>query len=169
MSRRNRKQESNDPADEERQPDKPSYIKKLGNRAKVVGSLSETLVKEPKAFPKKTAHAVRPWFRKVWKARGGGLYACGFVLTFAYLEASMLIGEITAATGFADFFTEQLVELPFRFLSESLGNLIQAFIWPLPLLEFSPPWGIAILAVIYLLFRYLIKEPLEQWLFHDED
>ncbi len=169
MSRRNRQQESNEAADEERQPDKPSYIKKLGNRAKVVGSLSGTLIKEPKAFPKKTAHAVRPWFRKVWKARGGGLYACGFVLTFVYLEASMLIGEIMAATGFVDFFTEQLVELPFRFMSESLKNLISAFLWPVPLLEFSPPWGVAILAAIYLLFTYLVKEPLQQWLFHDEE
>lgn len=169
MSRRNRQQESNEAADEERQPDKPSYIKKLGNRAKVVGSLSGTLIKEPKAFPKKTAHAMRPWFRKVWKARGGGLYACGFVLTFVYLEASMLIGEIMAATGFVDFFTEQLVELPLRFMSESLKNLISAFLWPVPLLEFSPPWGVAILAAIYLLFTYLVKEPLQQWLFHDEE
>jgi len=169
MSRRNRRQGSNEPADEKRQPDKPSYIKKLGNRAKVVGSLSETLVKEPKAFPKKTAHAMRPWFRRVWKARGGGLYACGFVLTFVYLEASMLIGEIMAATGFVDFFTEQLVELPLRFLGESFKNMIQAFIWPVEIITYSPPWGIAILAAMYLLFTYLIKEPLEQWLFDDED
>jgi len=169
MSRRNKQQESNQPADEQGQPDKPSYIKKLGDRAKVVGSLSETLVREPKSFPKKTAHAARPWFRKVWKARGGGLYAFGFVLTFVYLEASMLIGEIMAATGFVDFFTEQLIELPFRFLTESLSNLIQAFIWPVPILEISPPWGVAILAAIYLLFTHLIKEPLEHWLFRDED
>ncbi len=169
MSRRNKQQESSGPADEQRQPDKPSYVKRLGNRAKVVGSLSETLVKEPSAFPKKTAYAMRPWVRKVWKARGGGLYACGFILTFAYLEASMLIGEIMAATGFVDFFTEQLVELPFRFLTESFKNLLAAFLWPIPLVEFSPPWGIAVLGAMYLTFNYLIKEPLEQWLFHDED
>ena len=169
MSRRNKQQESSGPADEQRQPDKPSYAKRLGNRAKVVGSLSETLVKEPSAFPQKTAHAMRPWVRKVWKARGGGLYACGFILTFAYLEASMLIGEIMAATGFVDFFTEQLVELPFRFLTESFKNLLAAFMWPIPLVEFSPPWGIAVLGAMYLTFNYLIKEPLEQWLFHDED
>ncbi len=169
MSRRNKQQEFNKPADEERQPDKPSYIKKLGNRAKLVGSLSETLVREPKAFPKKTAHAMRPGLRKVWKARGGGLYACGFVLTFVYLEASMLIVEIMAATGFVDFFTEQLVELPLRFLGESFKNLIQAFIWPVEVLAYSPPRGVVIFVAMYLLFKYLIKEPLEQWLFNDED
>ena len=169
MSRRKKKQKSDNPADEDPQPDKPSYAKRLGDRARTVGSLSETLVKEPKAFPKKTAHALRPWFRKVWKARGGGLYACGFVLTFVYLEASMLFGEIVSATGFVDFFTEQLLELPFRFLTESLSNLVAAFLWPLPLLQYSPPWGIGILAVIYVLFTYLVKEPLEKWLFHDEE
>jgi len=169
MSRREEKQSPNNPADEKPQPDKPSYAKRLGDRARTVGSLGETLVKEPKAFPKKTAHALRPWFRKVWKARGGGLYACGFVLTFVYLEVSMLFGEIIAATGFVDFFTEQLLELPFRFLSESLGNLVSAFLWPIPLLEFSPPWGLAILAAIYFVFAKFIKKPLEQWLFHEEE
>jgi len=169
MTRRNKKQESDNSADEKRRSDKLSYAKKLGDRARTVSSLSETLVKDPKAFPKKTAHALRPWIRKVWKARGGGLYACGFVLTFVYLEASMLFGEIIAATGFVDFFTEQLLELPFRFLSESLSNLVAAFLWPIPLLQLRPPLGIGILAVIYLLFTYLIKEPLENWLFHDEE
>ncbi len=168
MSRRNKQQKSEEPADEKRRPDKPSYAQRISNRAKVVGSLGETLVKEPRAFPKKTAHAMRPWFRKVWKARGGGLYACGFLLTFAYLEASMLIGEIVAATGFVDFFTEQLLELPLRFLSESFQNMIAAFMWPVPLIQFSPPWGFAILGAIYLLFTYLIKEPLEHWLFKDD-
>ena len=169
MSRRKKQKDSNGPADEKRKPDKPSYVKRMGDRAKLVGSLGETLVREPKAFPKKTAHAMRPWFRKVWKARGGGLYACGFVLTFVYLEASMLIAEILAATGVVSFFTEQLIELPFRFLSESLTNLVYAFLWPIPLLEFSPPWGFAILAAIYLIFEKFIKKPLTQWLFHDED
>ena len=169
MSRRKKQKDSNGSAEEKRKPDKPSYVKRMGDRAKLVGSLGETLVREPKAFPKKTAHAMRPWFRKVWKARGGGLYACGFVLTFVYLEASMLIGEILAATGVVSFFTEQLIELPFRFLSESLTNLVYAFLWPIPLLEFSPPWGFAILAAIYLIFAKFIKEPLTQWLFHDED
>ncbi len=168
MSRRNKQQKSEEPADEKRRPDKPSYVRRMGDRAKVVGSLGETLVKEPKAFPKKTAQAMRPWFRKVWKARGGGLYACGFVLTFIYLEVSMLIGEIVAATGFVDFFTEQLLELPLRFVSESFQNMIAAFMWPVPLIQFSPPWGIAILGAIYLLFTYLIKEHLEKWLFHDD-
>lgn len=169
MSRRKKQKASKDPADEDRQPDKPSYFRRLGDRAKVVGSLSETLVREPKAFPHKTAHAIRPWFRKIWNARGGGLYACGFVVTFLYLEVSTLIAEILAANGIVAFFTEQLFELLFRFLGESLKNMVLAFMWPVPLVQYSPPWGIAILVAMYLLFRYIIKEPLTQWLFKDDE
>ncbi len=169
MSRRNKQKKSDNPADQKRQPGKLSCVEKIGNSAKVIGSLSKTLVKEPKAFPRKTAHAVRPWFRKVWKARGGGLYACGFVVTFVYLEMTTLISEIMASTGAVDFFTEQLVELPFRFLSESLKNMVLAFMWPVPIVEYSPPWGIAILVAIYLIFANFIKKPLEQWLFHDDE
>ena len=112
---------------------------------------------------------MRPWFRKVWKARGGGLYACGFVLTFLYLESSMLIGEIMAATGVVSFFTEQLLELPLRFLGESLKNLLAAFMWPVPLVTLSPPLGIVILAAIYLVFTKFVKQPLEHWLFDDDN
>lgn len=169
MSRRYKQQDSKDPADERRQPDKTSYIRRLGDRAKVVSSLSGTLVKEPKAFPKKTAHALRPWFRKVWDARGGGLYACGFVLTFVYLEVSTLIGEILTAKGIVDFFTEQLVELLFRFFGESVKNMVLAFMWPVPIVQYSPPWGIAMLVGIYVVFAKFIKEPLEQWLFKDDE
>ncbi len=169
MSRRNNHKESENPADEQRQPDKPSRFQKMGNRVRNVGLLGHTLVKEPKAFPGKTAKTLRPWFRKVWKARGGGLYACGFVVTFVYLEATTIIGEILASKGIVEFFTEQLVELPLRFLGESFKNMIQAFLWPLPVAEFSPPWGIAILVAMYLFFTRFVKEPLEQWLFHDEE
>ena len=47
--------------------------------------------------------------------------------------------------------------------------MIQAFIWPVDIITYSPPWGIAILAAMYLLFTYLIKAPLAQLLFHDEE
>lgn len=169
MSRRKNEQATDQPADDDRQPEKPSYIRKLGNRAKAVGLLSETLVREPKAFPRQTATTFRPWFRKVWKARGGGLYACGFIVAFIYLEATTIIEEILASTGLASFFTEQIFEFIFRFFGESLKNMVLAFMWPVPIVQYSPPWGIAILVAIYLVFANFIKKPLEQWLFDRKD
>ena len=153
MSRRDKKRESKDPADEKRRPDKPSYAKKtwrsrqnsrLSRRDAGQGteSLSEEncacfATMDPKGMESTWRRSVRLWFC---------LNVC-------------LSGNFDVVRR----------DLPFRFLTESLSNLVAAFLWPLPLLEFSPPWGIAILAAIYLLFTYLIKEPLEKWLFHEEE
>jgi hypothetical protein len=157
------------PADATRRPAKPSFVERLGNSVRDIGVLGRTLVREPKAFPKQTARTFRVWMRKVWNARGGGFYACGFVVTFIYLEASTIIGEIAAATGVVSFLTDQLVEFLFRFLGDSFGNMIQAFIWPLPIVSYSPPWGIVIFAGMYFVFAGVMKKPLEEWLFHDEE
>lgn len=149
--------------------EKPPRFRKLGERVKDISSLGQTLVKEPKAFPRQTAETLRPWFRKAWKTKGGGLYACGFVVTFIYLEVVTVVSEILSSEGVVDFFTAQLLEFFFRFFGESLQNMIHAFIWPVEVIAFSPPWGIAILVAMYLLFTYLVKEPLEKWLFHEEE
>ena len=37
----------------------------------------------------------RTWFRKVWKVRGGGLYACGFAVAFIILEVGSLADDVT--------------------------------------------------------------------------
>jgi hypothetical protein len=42
----------------------------------------------------KTHGWFRGWFRKVWKVRGGGLYALGFALSFVYFEISSLGDDI---------------------------------------------------------------------------
>ena len=36
----------------------------------------------------------RNWFRKVWRLRGGGLYACGFAITFVVLEIGSLADDV---------------------------------------------------------------------------
>ena len=169
MTRRKKQDEVEKPADEESQPAKPSYFQRLGARAKEVGDLGQTLVREPKAFPKKTATTMRPWFRKVWKSRGGGLYALGFIVTFVYLEIRTLLDEVMSSDGVVDFFTAQLLEFMFRFATESIMNMVTAFLWPVKLIEFSPIWGIGILVAMFLVFTHFIKKPLEEWLFHDED
>ncbi len=52
---------------------------------------------------------------------------------------------------------------------EYFKNVMQAFIWPVQVITYSPPWGIAIFIGTHLLLTYLIKQPLERWLFDDED
>lgn len=126
------------------------------------------LVTEPRAFPGALGKVAKRFVCTLWDARGGGLYACGFVLTFIWLEIRSLFTEIVSISGVGSFFGEQLFQLLFRFTVESLQNTIGAFIWPVYLLEWSPAWGGATLAALYFIFPRFFKEPLERWLFNDD-
>lgn len=107
----------------------------------------------------------RQWFRKVWKVRGGGLYACGFALTFLVLEIGSLADDVL---GIGAIFTGQAIEFLLNFLLDSLTNTIKAFMWPISVVQYAPPWGAIGLGVAYWLFPTTLKPPIERWLFDDE-
>lgn len=111
----------------------------------------------------------RTWFGKVWKVRGGGLYACGYAITFAVLEVKTIFGDIAEAEGPIDFVKEQAFEMAFRFLGETLQNMISAFMWPVPVVQFNPPVGVIALGIAFFLFPMTLKKPIERWLFGEED
>ena len=50
-----------------------------------------------RVLPEKSHGWFRNWFRKVWKVRGGGLYAVGFAVSFIYFEIGSLGEDILAA------------------------------------------------------------------------
>jgi len=141
----------------------------MRRRGREFRNLGQILAHEPKKFPRALVNLVRRSFRTVWDARGGGLYACGYVLTFIWLEVRMLVGDILSAESISAFFGEQIFEIFFRYLGESLRNMISAFMWPVFVIEISPPWGIGIFVALYLTFPRWIKPPLERWLFHDDE
>ncbi len=146
---------------------KPSFTTRMKNRGREAKALGQVLADEPKSFPSALLRLVRRSLRTVWDARGGGLYACGFVLTFIYLEIRMFFVDIFAAESVGDFFTGQLSELLFKYVGQSIENTVHAFIWPVHVIRFQSPWGLGVLAALYLLFPVFIKEPLEEWLFED--
>lgn len=148
---------------------KPSYVQRLTDRARESAELGRVLVTEPRSFPSAMWLVVRRWIRKVWDARGGGLYACGFVVAFVGLEFTTLVDEFSSSTGFTGFFTGQLVQFLLRFTVDSLVNTVHALIWPVHFIRFSPPWGFVILGALYVVFTYVLKNPLERWLFHEAE
>jgi hypothetical protein len=81
----------------------------------------------------------------------------------------MFIEDIAEATGIADFFGEQLLEMLFRYLGESFVNTIKAFMWPVYIIQISPPWGVAVFVLMAVIFNKILKEPVEKWLFHEDD
>jgi len=155
-------------ADPEKKKKKPSFAARMVARGREAKHLGKTLKDEPRSFPAAVLDLMRRSFRIVWRARGGGLYACGFVVTFFYLEIQMFFGDIFAAESFGSFFAEQASEILFRYIGESIRNTISAFMWPVYIIEIKPPWGIGLLVGMYLVFANFVKQPLEKWLFDGE-
>jgi len=141
----------------------------MTSRAKETASMSALLVNEPKSFPAASLRIFKRAFRKVWHARGGGLYACGFFLTFVWLEFSMFFGEIYEAESVGSFFSGQIFEFLFRFSVLSIQNTVKALMWPVHIIMLSPAVGGLIVGGMFLAFEYVIKEPLEEWLFGDDE
>ena len=126
------------------------------------------MVNEPRSFPRALLVELKRLFRTLWGARGGGYYACGFAVTFIWLEVTTLLSEVAGATSIGSFLSEQLVEFIIRFSLQSIENTVQAFLWPVAIIQRWELVGIAGLYLGYLLFRYVIKTPLTRWLFDDE-
>lgn len=101
--------------------------------------------------------------------RSGGLYACGYAITFVVLEVTTVVSEIADSDGIIDFFTEQLFEFIFRFASDSIVNLIHALIWPVYFIQWSPLIGAIALVAAYSLFAKYLKKPIEKCLFDEQE
>jgi len=125
-------------------------------------------LKDPNSQSSTSPKTELPWYRrwlaKIWHTRGGGLYACGYLITFVYLEARTILSELFEAEGIVDFLTNQLFELIFRFLGESLMNMVAAFMWPVEIVQFWPPFGAIGLGMAFLVFDKVLRGPIEQWL-----
>ena len=111
----------------------------------------------------------RTWFAKIWKVRGGGLYACGYAITFVYLEVRTIAGEIAQSESIGEFIQEQLIEFIFRFALDSFANLIQALMWPVYIVQYRPPFGAIALGIAFVVFPMTLKKPIEKWLLPESE
>ena len=155
-------------AKRKKKKDERSFSEKWSERASDAKHLSSTLVRSPKEFPDAAHGVIRRGLRRMWSVHGGGLYSLGFVITFLLLEIRMLIDDLVGMGGFGEFFSEQLLQFVFRFASESIVNTVQAFIWPVYLIQYNPPWGIIALGIAFSVFPHTLEVPIEKWLFGEE-
>ncbi|MDX1499589.1 MAG: hypothetical protein R3176_06815 [Woeseiaceae bacterium] len=137
----------------------------MGDGARTLGEIGDDLVHRPGVLPGKAHGWFRTWCKRVWQVRGGGLYALGYVVAFVYLEITTIVDDVLDAESVIGFFTAELIEFLFRFLSESLVNFVLALIWPVFVLQYRAPWGALALGAAFLAFPRLIKKPVERWLF----
>lgn len=109
----------------------------------------------------------RRWLARIWLTYGGGLYAVGYAVTFLYLEARSIVEEIVEADGVIDFLIGHLFEFIFRFAIESLANMVQAFIWFVPVISYRSPLGIILLGFGFWLFDIYLRKPVGDWLLRE--
>jgi hypothetical protein len=147
---------------------KPSLGYRVGRRVQSVADFGRTAVTDPSAIPGQAHGFFRRWLRKIWDVRGGGLYAVGYALTFVWFEATTLIGEIVGAESIGSFFSDQLFEFFIRFASDSIGNMVKAFMWPFYVVQLHAPFGAFALALAFALFPKFLKPVIERWLFADD-
>ncbi len=103
----------------------------------------------------------RTWFRKVWAVRGGGFYACGFAVTFVYLELGSIADDIA---DIGNLFNGQIFNFLLNLVVDSFKNTLAAFMWPVRIVSFAPPWGAIGLGLAFALFSKYVQGAIERWL-----
>ncbi len=141
---------------------------RVGERLRTVRDVSRDAAADPKGIPRRTGSWFKRWLGKVWKIRGGGLYAVGYIVCFIYFEIQMFFGEVAESSGVVDFFRSQIAEILFRFFTETIVNMVKAFIWPVYVVGINPPYGAIALGLAFWLFPKYLKKPIERWLFGGE-
>lgn len=127
--------------------DKPGYFKRKLATAR-------QLVVEPRS----AGTMLRDAWLRVWRARGGGLYGIGYLVTFITLEVRMVLGEAMDSDDALQFIASQATEHVLRYFTESIGNMVQAFIWPLLLISWlGASLGLITLFSLYAGFEYILR------------
>jgi len=97
--------------------------------------------------------------------RGGGLYACGFAITFVTLEIGSIVEDVK---DIGLLFNGEVIAFFLNFIIDSFQNTWKAFAWPIFVVQIAQPWGAIGLGVAFWLFPIYVKKHIEGWLFSDE-
>ena len=120
-------------------------------------------VKAVKENPRFAGTLFRRWFLALWKARGGGFYGLGFVITFVILEVKFFVVETAESVGVADLATNLALDLLVRFGIQTFINTGLAFAWPAYLVQLGGGLGIALLVGGFIFFDRLFRPAIESY------
>ena len=140
----------------------------MGDGARALGELGDDIVHRPGVLPGKAHGWFRTWFGRIWRVRGGGFYALGYALCFTWLEMKSIVGGLIESESLLTFLRSEIFEFVFRFLGDSFLNLGLAFLWPIYVLQYSPPIGPLAFIAALVLFPLALREPIERWLFGEQ-
>ena len=141
---------------------------RVGGRLRDMGTRGQAALNQPGTLPNKGYGWFRRWLRKIWNSYGGGLYALGFAVSFAWLEINeLLFDDIPGFIGIVGDFGDQIFPFIVDFFIDTFRNILSALLWPVDVALYRPPWGAVALGLAFYAFDKLLKEPTRNWLFHD--
>ncbi len=146
------------------EPSKPDKTKK--RKVKKAGRIEryKRQARQIREDPKSIGTMIRDGLVGVWRARGGGFYGLGYLITFMVLEIRLVVGDVSESEGVVEFVSSQLIEFIFRFGIQSFINGFLAFMWPVYILDWLGAWGVAVLIGGYFGFEKLLRPTVEGWL-----
>lgn len=150
-------------------PESPPARQRLGERVAAVSRRGREELTRKGGIPDKAHGFFRRWFRRVWEARGGGLYAVGFAVAFLYFEIKDILFDDIPKLVTINVISADLIGFIIEFIIDTFINMGLAFAWPVWVIQWREPWGLALLIAAFLLFPRLVKQPLEHWLFEGRE
>lgn len=111
--------------------------------------------------PRSLGGLVRQGLLGIWRARGGGFYGLGYLVTFVFLEMRLVVTEFASSQGVLAFIAEELVGYLLRLGFMSFVNVALAFIWPALVLERIGGWGLLVIGLGYVGFERWARPAVE--------
>ncbi len=146
-----------------------SIRQRLGEEARAAGEMGREALLGPDGVVDTLREFLFRWFRKIWKLRGGGLYAVGFALSFLYLEVTeLLLDDIPGFFNLDSYDAGAIIGFGVEVFVDTIRNTVLAFTWPVFFVQWQPPIGLALLVLAFMLFPRFVKPHLERWLFGEE-
>ena len=145
---------------------KPTLSERVQARARALGELGSDAVNQPQVLPARAHGWFRDWFRRIWKLRGGGLYACGVAIGFLILEIrEFVVEDVGEFVAIESIFSAELISFAVSFVIDTFVNSLKALLWPAYVVQLWPPYGVIALCIAFFLFPRYLKKPIEHWLF----
>ena len=149
----------------EETPETPPAKPRLGERVAAVSRRGREELTRKGGIPDQAHGVFRRWFRKVWESRGGGLYAVGFAVAFLYFEINDILFDDIPKLTQINVMSSDLVGFIIEFIIDTFINMGMAFAWPVWVIQWQSPYGLALLIAAFVLFPRFVQKPMEHWLF----
>ncbi len=104
-------------------------------------------------------HRLRRHVREVWQSRGGGFYGFVATLTFLYLEAMNLVGDVTSLPGM-QINTSSIIGWFVQNLVAGIMAVVRASIWPVAWIE---RFGVSLTSAALLGACYVVFHLIQPW------